>query len=203
MHSRSDSIGLRKIESVITFHFFNLLLDPWDRRKKKGSKKQKKPAKKRLSTQEKIQSMLVHKSSSNRNKRNGDTAMSGNMGAMGNINRAPPRDAIERACSMKDELLTKIEGLGERLPPNTLDQLIDELGGPENVAEMTGRKGRVVQTEDGAIQYESRSEVDVPLETLNLTEKQRYLLVINYINQGVYYLKKLGKLGIVREFMLA
>ena len=33
---------------------------------------------------------------------------------------------------------------------------------------MTGRKGRVVQTEDG-IQYESRSEVDVPLETLNLT----------------------------------
>lgn len=36
------------------------------------------------------------------------------------------------------------------------------------VAQMTGRKGRVVQTEDG-VQYESRSEVDVPLETLNLT----------------------------------
>lgn len=35
--------------------------------------------------------------------------------------------------------------------------------------QMTGRKGRVVQTEDGGIQYESRSEVDVPLETLNLT----------------------------------
>lgn len=39
---------------------------------------------------------------------------------------------------------------------------------------MTGRKGRVVQT-DGGIQYESRSEVDVPLETLNLTEKQRFM----------------------------
>ena len=39
---------------------------------------------------------------------------------------------------------------------------------------MTGRKGRVVQTEDG-IQYESRSETDVPLETLNLTEKQRFM----------------------------
>jgi hypothetical protein len=37
-----------------------------------------------------------------------------------------------------------------------------------SVAQMTGRKGRVVQTEDG-VQYESRSEVDVPLETLNLT----------------------------------
>ncbi|XP_012223697.1 protein strawberry notch isoform X3 [Linepithema humile] len=151
--------------------------DPWDRRKKKG-KKQKKPAKKRLSTQDKIQSMLVHKQSSNRNKRNGDTAVGGSMNSMdGGVphNQAPPRDAIEKACSMKEQLLLQIESLGERLPPNTLDQLIDELGGPENVAEMTGRKGRVVQTEDGAIQYESRSEVDVPLETLNLTEKQRFM----------------------------
>jgi hypothetical protein len=36
---------------------------------------------------------------------------------------------------MKEELLQRIEVLGEKLPPNTLDQLIDELGGPENVAE--------------------------------------------------------------------
>lgn len=121
--------------------------------------------------------MLVHKTSTNRNKRNGDTAIGGHiMDTNLQQNQAPPRDAIERACSMKEELLSRIEVLGDRLPPNTLDQLIDELGGPENVAEMTGRKGRVVQTEDGAIQYESRSEVDVPLETLNLTEKQRYTL---------------------------
>lgn len=38
-----------------------------------------------------------------------------------------------------------------------------------------GRKGRVVSTQDGGIQYESRSENDVPLETLNLTEKQRFM----------------------------
>jgi hypothetical protein len=88
---------------------------------------------------------------------------------------APPKDNIERACEMKEILLRKIEKIGEKLPPNTLDQLIDELGGPENVAEMTGRKGRVVQNEDGSIQYESRSEQDVPLETLNLTEKQRFM----------------------------
>lgn len=87
----------------------------------------------------------------------------------------PQIDNVDRACEMKDDLLRKIEKLGERLPPNTLDQLIDELGGPENVAEMTGRKGRVVQNEDGTIQYESRSENDVPLETLNLTEKQRFM----------------------------
>lgn len=49
----------------------------------------------------------------------------------------PPRDAIEHACTMKEELLQEIEELGDRLPPNTLDQLIDELGGPENVAEVS------------------------------------------------------------------
>lgn len=37
------------------------------------------------------------------------------------------------------------------------------------MAEMTGRKGRVVSTEEGDIKYESRSEVDIPLETLNIT----------------------------------
>ena len=42
------------------------------------------------------------------------------------------------------------------------------------VFKMTGRKGRVVSTDDG-IQYESRSEVDAPLEILNLTEKQRFM----------------------------
>ena len=39
---------------------------------------------------------------------------------------------------------------------------------------MTGRKGRVVCNDEG-ITYESRSESDVPLEILNLTEKQRFM----------------------------
>ncbi|XP_028133407.2 protein strawberry notch isoform X2 [Diabrotica virgifera virgifera] len=136
--------------------------DPWNRKKK--GKKQKKPPKKKISAQDKLSLMLSRKTSK-ANKPNGS----------GFPPVAPPMDAIERACSMKEELLTAIEKLGEKLPPNTLDQLIDELGGPENVAEMTGRKGRVVSTEDGGIQYESRSENDVPLETLNLTEKQRFM----------------------------
>lgn len=132
--------------------------DPWLSRKKKGRKK---PPKKKQTMQSKIDNLLL----SNKSKTNN---------GMVTENRAPGREAIEQACGMKEDLLSKIEELGERLPPNTLDQLIDELGGPENVAEMTGRKGRVVQTEAG-IQYESRSEVDVPLETLNLTEKQRFM----------------------------
>ncbi|XP_028914340.1 protein strawberry notch homolog 1 isoform X6 [Ornithorhynchus anatinus] len=85
------------------------------------------------------------------------------------------QDAVERAQQMKKELLDRLEKLAEDLPPNTLDELIDELGGPENVAEMTGRKGRVVSNDDGSISYESRSELDVPVEILNITEKQRFM----------------------------
>ncbi|XP_049824362.1 protein strawberry notch isoform X2 [Aethina tumida] len=140
--------------------------DPWMRSSKKKGKKQKKaPKKKPASTQDKLSQLIQQKTLKAKANGSGLDYKAG----------APPKDAIERACCMKEELLAKIERLGDKLPPNTLDQLIDELGGPENVAEMTGRKGRVVSTEDGGIQYESRSETDVPLETLNLTEKQRFM----------------------------
>ncbi|MBN3311471.1 SBNO1 protein, partial [Atractosteus spatula] len=85
------------------------------------------------------------------------------------------QDAVEIAQQMKRALLEHLEKLSEELPPNTLDELIDELGGPDNVAEMTGRKGRVVSNDDGSISYESRSELDVPVEILNITEKQRFM----------------------------
>ncbi|CAG05292.1 unnamed protein product, partial [Tetraodon nigroviridis] len=90
-------------------------------------------------------------------------------------NSTRSHDAVESAQIMKRELLEQLEKLSEHLPPNTLDELIDDLGGPENVAEMTGRKGRVVSNDDGSITYESRSELDVPVEILNLTEKQRFM----------------------------
>ncbi|XP_014663996.1 PREDICTED: protein strawberry notch homolog 1-like [Priapulus caudatus] len=86
-----------------------------------------------------------------------------------------PMAARERVMDMRQELLDTLEVVGKQLPPNTLDELIDLLGGPDNVAEMTGRKGRIVSLDDGTVQYESRSEIDVPLETLNLTEKQRFM----------------------------
>lgn len=148
--------------------------DPWVARnkKKKMKKVPKSPRKKPKSTQDKIQQMFVNKQTEATTVNN--VQLIGTNGTQMHFG-PPPKDAIERACMMKEELLKKIDRLGEKLPPNTLDQLIDELGGPENVAEMTGRKGRVIQTDNGQIQYESRSEQDVPLETLNITEKQRFM----------------------------
>lgn len=162
--------------------------DPWVARQKKSKvvkrTKEKTPKKKPRSTQDKIQELITKKQNTAKEAAAAASAAtqeqtSTTIGTNGFQNLGssfcPPKDAIERACEMKEELLKKIEKLGDKLPPNTLDQLIDELGGPENVAEMTGRKGRVIQTEDGQIQYESRSEQDVPLETLNLTEKGRFM----------------------------
>ncbi|RVE49107.1 hypothetical protein evm_006228 [Chilo suppressalis] len=160
--------------------------EPWVGRKKKISKKKKAAVKKKpASTQDKIETMFERKSAappvntvsvSHAGKALTGTPVGTNGLYLGPTrSQPPPRSAIERACSMKEELLAAIERLGRRLPPNTLDQLVDELGGTDNVAEMTGRKGRVIQTEDGQILYESRSEADVPLETLNLTEKQRFM----------------------------
>lgn len=87
----------------------------------------------------------------------------------------------KQACDLKEKLLDKIEVLGKRLPKNTLDQLIADLGGPDQVAEMTGRKCRVVRVEDDDIQFESRAEPGVSLEEVNLLEKQRFMDGDKYI----------------------
>ncbi|XP_047538604.1 protein strawberry notch isoform X3 [Vanessa atalanta] len=159
--------------------------EPWLGRKKKVAKKKKSRVKKKAaSTQDKIETMFERKCQPATPRAAPGAPPATPAGTPVGTNglylgptrtQAPARSAIERACSMKEQLLLAIERLGRRLPPNTLDQLVDELGGTDNVAEMTGRKGRVVQTEDGQILYESRSEADVPLETLNLTEKQRFM----------------------------
>ncbi|VDN07010.1 unnamed protein product [Thelazia callipaeda] len=84
--------------------------------------------------------------------------------------------AIGETSLIKAELLAAVERLSPRLPPNTLDQLIDELGGPDYVAEMTGRKGRVVCREDGDVEYELRhAGADVPLELMNMDEKDKFM----------------------------
>lgn len=92
----------------------------------------------------------------------------------------PQRDlhgpaALERVERLKQDLLAKVRALGRELPVNTLDQLIDQLGGPEHVAEMTGRKGRVVSRPDGTVTFESRAEQGLSIDHVNLREKQRFM----------------------------
>ncbi|NXY47330.1 SBNO1 protein, partial [Ceuthmochares aereus] len=154
--------------------------DPWLIRKEHKKNKDKK--KKKSIDPDSIQSALLasglgSKRPSCFTSTVGTTTSSTNTSASSNTNSSfvTSQDAVERAQQMKKELLDKLEKLAEDLPPNTLDELIDELGGPENVAEMTGRKGRVVSNDDGSISYESRSELDVPVEILNITEKQRFM----------------------------
>lgn len=43
---------------------------------------------------------------------------------------------LERVERLKQDLLAKVRALGRELPVNTLDELIDRLGGPERVAEV-------------------------------------------------------------------
>ncbi|XP_041086670.1 protein strawberry notch homolog 2-like isoform X3 [Polyodon spathula] len=76
---------------------------------------------------------------------------------------------------MKQDLLSKIAVLGQELPLNTLDALIDKLGGPDCVAEMTGRKGRVVRMSDGSVRYESRAEQGLSIDHVNIKEKERFM----------------------------
>jgi len=77
-------------------------------------------------------------------------------------------------------MFTKLSNLKGILPKNTLDLLIDKLGGVDKVAEMTGRKGRVVSdpSGDGRVTFERRAmKKDETLDQINNIEKQ-------YFNDG-------------------
>lgn len=75
----------------------------------------------------------------NRQNKSTDTPqdLSQRMTSMGNLKRSmSAMSAVERCKLMKSSLVDQLEVLSPYLPPNTLDELIDELGGPENVAEV-------------------------------------------------------------------
>jgi len=73
--------------------------------------------------------------------------------------------------------LAAIERLGKLLPPNTLDSLINLLGGPKYVAELTGRRGRVVaRVGTGDVEYELRTaDSEICLEMMNIAEKDKFM----------------------------
>ncbi|XP_042392351.1 protein FORGETTER 1-like isoform X2 [Zingiber officinale] len=80
----------------------------------------------------------------------------------------------EASLERKTKILDIIRSLD--LPNNPLDDLIDKLGGPENVAEMTGRRGMLLRASGGkGVIYQARSTKEVAMEMVNMHEKQLFM----------------------------
>ena len=86
-----------------------------------------------------------------------------------------PDDSSE---SLK-EIHLKIEYLKKDLPPNSLDLLIDKLGGPNEVAEMTGRKSHITcddTDEDDGSSLDSRKRYKFrDRDVENIDERQYFM----------------------------
>ncbi|KAG9439302.1 hypothetical protein H6P81_019467 [Aristolochia fimbriata] len=80
----------------------------------------------------------------------------------------------DAARERKSKILEIIRSLD--LPNNPLDDLIDQLGGPDNVAEMTGRRGMLVRASNGkGVVYQARNTKEVAMEMVNMNEKQLFM----------------------------
>ncbi|KAJ6822165.1 protein FORGETTER 1 [Iris pallida] len=80
----------------------------------------------------------------------------------------------EAAQERKLKILDIVRSLD--LPNNPLDDIIDQLGGPENVAELTGRRGMLVRATGGkGVIYQARNTKDVAMEMVNMNEKQLFM----------------------------
>ncbi|BAF23186.2 Os08g0223700 [Oryza sativa Japonica Group] len=80
----------------------------------------------------------------------------------------------DTAVERKSNILQIIRSLD--LPNNPLDDIIDQLGGPYNVAEITGRRGMLVRASDGkGVVYQTRNKKEVALDMINIHEKQQFM----------------------------
>ncbi|KAI4333252.1 hypothetical protein L6164_018085 [Bauhinia variegata] len=80
----------------------------------------------------------------------------------------------DSALERKTKILEIVRSLD--LPNNPLDDIIDQLGGPEKVAEMTGRRGMLVRAANGkGVTYQARNTKDVTMEMVNMHEKQLFM----------------------------
>lgn len=75
------------------------------------------------------------------------------------------------ALQLRSELLDKLSVL--EVPEHPLDQLVNYFG-VENVAEMTGRKKRLIRTTSGTLEYRPRQLPGVPSKLINLHEKNAF-----------------------------
>lgn len=75
------------------------------------------------------------------------------------------------ALELKGELLDRLSLL--EMPEHPLDQLVNYFG-TDNVAEMTGRKKRLVRALSGKLEYRARQIAGVPNRLINLHEKNSF-----------------------------
>ena len=62
------------------------------------------------------------------------------------------------------------------LPSNPLDHMIDELGGPSCVAEMTGRKGFIGRyRKEDKLQYFPRGNTSIGVDSININERNAFM----------------------------
>ena len=99
----------------------------------------------------------------------------------------PPPEPIPELVERRNALLESIHDLD--LPPNPLDEIIDRLGGVDNVAEMTGRSGRILRNKSGKYKYVKRFGaskqksygLSMPVsredeqDRLNIVEKRKFM----------------------------
>ena len=62
-----------------------------------------------------------------------------------------------------------------RVPTSSLDQLIEELGGPSKVAELTGRKKRLERGCDGVYTYVKRMPEAGSYDEIIILEKRLFM----------------------------
>lgn len=100
------------------------------------------------------------------------------------ISSAPElQPEIPELATAKAQLMQRVAAL--QLPPNFLDHLIHELGGPNHVAEMTGRKARVVVAGGSShaaggghqqLVYELRAkDASSDMDSLNVHERDAFM----------------------------
>ena len=93
--------------------------------------------------------------------------------------RKQKQDIIDTYYRLKEQR-EKLRRVAKLLPfpPNPIDNLIQQLGGTEHVAEMTGRRVHAVyETRKGKprVTHELRGEKGVPLDAVNLAERNHFM----------------------------
>ncbi|KAI3997045.1 hypothetical protein MKX01_021321 [Papaver californicum] len=87
---------------------------------------------------------------------------------------AEMRKRYEAASDRKSKILDIIRSLN--LPNNRLDDIIDQLGGPDNVSEITGRRGMLVRASNGkGVVYQARNTKEVAMDMVNMHAKQLFM----------------------------